>query len=239
MSDTPRCYARSLGGCDSISLEHITTKGIFGDASSVVSYGMGTPDGKRIGINSAGAKILCRAHNAKLSVLDDEIVKLSNATAQHWDSPKTSSVAIDGSLIERWMLKVIVGVAAAGLIDGRRMLASDTAIHQLFALEPLNERFAVYGISVPSIVRDWNRSVSFHAIKRAGHDVDMTLFLVNDLPLLAYTGDGNPQDALRSTEPVLGIDFSDANVIRRPRAMQLQSGEVPGARLTIEFAYTS
>ena len=233
------CYARSLGGCSGISLEHVVTKRIFGNSSSVVSYGMGTPDGKRIGINSAGAKILCGTHNSMLAVLDDEIVTLANATAQHWECPKTASVAINGRVIERWMLKLIVGIAAAGVIDRRPMIASDAAIRQLFGLEPLSERFALYGLSVPSLTREWNRSVSFHALKRPGQEVDMTLFLVNDLPLLAYVGDEDPQGALRSAKSVAGIDVRNAGVIRRPRKMQLRHADSPDAPLTIEFSYGS
>jgi hypothetical protein len=234
-----RCYARSLGGCSGISLEHVVTKRIFGNSSSVVSYGMGTPDGKRIGINSAGAKILCSRHNSMLSVLDDEIVRLANAAAEHWESPKTGSVAINGSLIERWMLKLIVGIAASGVIDRRPMIASDSAIRQLFGMEPLSERFALYGLSLPSLTREWNRSVSFHALKRPGHEVDMTLFLVNDLPLLAYVGDQDPQESLRSAGSVAGIDVCNAGVIRRPRKVQLRHTDATDAPLTIEFSYGS
>jgi hypothetical protein len=198
---------------------------------------MGIPDGKRVGINSAGANILCAKHNSDLNVLDDEIVRLADACAEFYDSPRTSSIAINGVLIERWMLKYIFGSCAAGYINGQKMFPDELAVRQLFGLVPLNERFVLYGLRIPSVPREWNRFVSFTAFSRAGYDVDMGLFLVNALPIFTFVGKGDPQEALRSVKDVRGMDVRNASVIRRPSAMQVRQPDDPGACLTIKFSY--
>jgi hypothetical protein len=192
------------------------------------------PEGKRIGINSAGANILCKEHNSQLAILDDEIVKLANACADFWDDPKTSSVAIDATLIERWLLKVTVGLAAAGFLGDKMHPALSTA-RQLFGLDPLNERFALYGVSNISVTRKWNRSVSYVFLQNTGTGVvEGAIFLVNSLPIFAYIGDGNPEQALRSASEVAGIDVGQAKVSKRPPALYLKT-LANEAKLTISF----
>jgi hypothetical protein len=198
---------------------------------------MGIPDGKRVGINSAGANILCTKHNSELNVLDDEIATLAHACAKFCDSPRTSSIAVNGILIERWMLKYIIGSCAAGYINSQRMLPATPVVRQLFGLDPIDERFVLYGLIVPLVPREWNRSVSFTAFKRPGHEVDMGLFLVNALPMFTFVGEDDPQEALRSVKDIRGMDVRNASVIRRPRAMQVRQADSLDACLTINFSY--
>jgi hypothetical protein len=213
------------------------TRAIFGDSLSVVVRDtLRWPEGKRIGINSAGANILCKAHNSQLGILDDEILKLANACAHFWDRQKPSSVTVSGTLIERWLLKVIVGLAAAGYV-GERMHPALSIARQLFGLDPLNERFALYGLSNVSVTREWNRSVSYHFLQN-NHtgEVEGAIFLVNSLPIFAYVGDGDPEAALRASGEVAGIDARQVKVAKRPNALYLKA-PANDAVLTISFAH--
>jgi hypothetical protein len=146
-----RCYAENLGGCGGgISLEHISTKRIFKDAKMVETFGMGAPDGKRISLNSVGANILCRYHNSLLDSLDNAVGELADACGEFWRSGGMHSISINGTLIERWMLKYIFGASAAGYIGGKKMYPDEHAVRQLFGLDPLMDQFALSGVALPS-----------------------------------------------------------------------------------------
>jgi hypothetical protein len=233
---TRSCYAKSLGGCTDLSLEHVITKSIFGDALTVEAYGQSTPQGKRVGLNRLGARVLCSKHNSDLSILDDEIALLANACATFSASPSESIIQIRGPLIERWCLKVIVGSAAAGWVHGQRFEPSDETVRQLFGHEALPSRFALHGLNGVSRIQEWNRSVSWRWFKnRASDEIDMILLVVNELPLVFYTGDGDIEEAVRSAE-IEDYDLHSAKVIRRPRTMMLRQMK-GGETLTIHISW--
>ena len=201
----------------------------------VETFGMGAPAGKRISLKSVGANILCRNHNSQLNPLDDAIGELADALSEFWRCGGTQLISVDGTLIERWMLKYIFGASSAGYIDGKKMYPDERAVRQLFGLDPIMDRFALYGVALPSVHRIYNTSVSMRALAQFGREVDLCLFAINALPLIAYTGDGDPQEALRSMKVIDEIDVRQAIVKKRPKLMQFDQ---PEGRLTINFSYS-
>ncbi len=198
------------------------------------TFGMGAPDGKPISINSAGAKILCAKHNSDLSDLDVEIAKLTAAIGEYWRLGGDSSHTVNGRLVERWMLKYIVEVSAAGYPSSGVAHAGDAIVRQIFGLEPVFDQFALHGVVIGSVPRVWNTSVSLEISGPIGEESDIALFSINSLPLLSYVGDCDVGAVFRSIGRIQGMDVSEAAVIRRPKTMVLTSHN---ARLNLNFEY--
>ena len=123
------CYASALGDCGGrrLTFEHYFSKGIL-KLLSVREIG-GFPwqsDRNRPSIDTLGAKILCEKHHRLLSPLDQAAVQVFRFFDQYvpdvvsgW---RTNHVVVEmkGELLERWMLKALIGVTASGnvLRDG-------------------------------------------------------------------------------------------------------------------------
>jgi hypothetical protein len=230
-----KCYAQWLGGCKGSSLEHVFTRGIFGN-TMVETIGLPIPEGKRIGIDGAGARILCEVHNSQLNVLDDEIVKLSTAANDFLVTGVDAKVELIGIRIERWFLKFIVGTAEASWLPGGHMAAADQVVRQLFGLEPLDPNFALYGLSGMRRDPTWNKSVSAHFLRQGDREVDIALCVVNEIPLLFCAGVQHAQEALRSAETVAGYDVRQVVAQRHPEGLTMKRATGSG-KLTIEFKW--
>jgi hypothetical protein len=122
------CWAKCLGNCSQkMSREHTISKGLFNDDEIMVQgfpWCLNAP--KRIGLSNFVAKILCKAHNSKLSELDDaakaafavfrESVRLNNVR-QKLKRPTIWNVKrleIDGPRLERWFLKTLINLSFGG-----------------------------------------------------------------------------------------------------------------------------
>src|SRR5215510_10773417 len=120
---TERCWAKSLGDCEGpLSGEHYFTSGLF-EGDKVFVYGLDwcREKPKEIGKKSLVKNILCKSHNERLSILDDEAIrafkifaeerKLNDIRVQmkprYWTLKRWS---INGSLLERWFLKTLIGI---------------------------------------------------------------------------------------------------------------------------------
>lgn len=70
---------------------------------------------QKIGIEALVSNVLCETHNAGLSDLDTAAGKLFRAIDAADKRPATLSAVtpVDGTLVERWFLKVLCGLAAA------------------------------------------------------------------------------------------------------------------------------
>jgi len=124
---TERCWAKSLGDCEGpLSGEHYFTAGLF-ETDKVFIYGLDwcKEKPKEIGKKSLVKNILCKSHNERLSVLDDEAIRAfkifteerklndirTQMKARYWNVNKWS---IKGPLLERWFLKTLIGIACEG-----------------------------------------------------------------------------------------------------------------------------
>ncbi len=117
----PKCYLGLMKGCsDKISGEHYISRSLLNviekhNKTIDVSGLFWLPKGhvKSIGKSSLTANIICTNHNSKLSPLDTEIEKFVSAIFSIdkdliGDASVGRKFFIDGTYIERWVMKTIV-----------------------------------------------------------------------------------------------------------------------------------
>jgi hypothetical protein len=119
----PDCYLSAWKGChEKLSQEHYLSRAVLDKIERVNSTidvaGLSwLPPGqlKSIGKSSLTAGILCANHNSALSGLDSEAAELVGAIYtidQNYlgSHPKSLQFDIDGSHLERWVLKAMIGL---------------------------------------------------------------------------------------------------------------------------------
>ena len=128
-----RCWANPLGGCGSLSREHVVSRSVIASVCGCPLVVSGFPilPAGRIGINSLTANILCREHNSALSVLDSVAATLIAFLRKARD-PGPHQVELDGELLERWLLKTMINVLVAGWADGRRWSPDGRLVEAIF-----------------------------------------------------------------------------------------------------------
>ena len=125
----PKCYLAATKGCsEKISQEHYISEALLHKIerhnSTIDVCGLSWLPKERlksIGKSSLTARMLCTGHNSALSGLDSEIAKLVDAIFSvdedfRSNAPKSHSYKIDGSHVERWILKMLVGLVESGQI---------------------------------------------------------------------------------------------------------------------------
>lgn len=139
----PLCYARGLGDCShQISREHYTTRNILiamGGSAEVSGLRWLKGETRRLPADAIVAKILCDRHNSALSPLDAEAGRLFE-TLREFDAafadtavPTSSSLAVlNGSDIERWLLKCLIGAAHSGGLETSSLRELDRCVAVLF-----------------------------------------------------------------------------------------------------------
>lgn len=115
-----RCYAATLGDCSGqTSREHYVSRSVLEIVGQVVQIS-GFPwqkqnEEKIVGTQVLTAKILCRHHNSLLSRLDTAGKEFTGRLKEAYDSAmkgnrSSSTCLIPGDQLERWLLKVLVGI---------------------------------------------------------------------------------------------------------------------------------
>lgn len=144
----PSCWANSLGGCDKSSGEHVFSNSIFkaGCSCPVLIEGV-----KRVrqGQATRGAEksnILCRHHNSLLSPLDETIGQVARFQAEANEESFQGTLIVEGELLERWLLKTVVNVAAAGWLGQLKWAPSEDVVQAIFGLAPLPPRIGLYSV---------------------------------------------------------------------------------------------
>jgi hypothetical protein len=138
------CWARGLSGCSpDVSAEHFVSKALFPNSVTIQGFKWCKDQPKTVGINSLAANVLCRSHNSALSELDAEALRVWNALKRISDRqaeaaaaeslarriggrrrielaapPQPLHVQADGSVLERWAFKMMIGVVAGGTREG-------------------------------------------------------------------------------------------------------------------------
>lgn len=143
-----QCWAHYLGGCDTLSREHVVSRSIFAsacDCPTLVEGMRRLPNG-HMAESAMTAKILCRKHNSDLSPLDAEAGKfadllLSSARGNHIGRPE-----LDGLLIERWVFKTLINGLAAGWSDRRKWIPSESIVRFIFGEGDLPNGCGLYSI---------------------------------------------------------------------------------------------
>jgi hypothetical protein len=149
------CWANSLGDCCDIqSREHYVTKGLFEGTSLKLK---GLPfcklDEISVGLASAASKILCKTHNERLSILDDEAIRIFECLREIFVRQQTQKALapqvwkvrtwkINGRLLERWFLKTVINLVqvqteAMNWPNGSNRLPTPDVVEACFGLRPI------------------------------------------------------------------------------------------------------
>ncbi|HEY6222201.1 MAG TPA: hypothetical protein VIW26_00320 [Gemmatimonadales bacterium] len=124
-----RCYAAQYHDCDGepSSREHWITRALLErlrrDGAGIEVTGLAWFDGARASHeDEIIARVLCQRHNSMLSELDDAVIALHDAWLGAAEG-KRVDVVIQGEKLERWALKVLLGMITSGAarIDGRKV----------------------------------------------------------------------------------------------------------------------
>ena len=115
------CYLKGHGICGGrISREHYFSETVLQAISSdgkVQIAGLPWQPKETLqnfGISSLVSKVLCETHNSRLSALDSAAGEFFRAVNAADKSPKSlpDITTVDGTVVERWFLKVLCGLAA-------------------------------------------------------------------------------------------------------------------------------
>jgi len=129
----PKCYLGHTKGCSAaISGEHTISESVLDkvetESRTVDVVGLAwLPKGKfsSIGKSSLVSNILCTKHNSDLSPLDGvasafiDAIGTIDAELQK-ESPNSLSFTFDGTLLERWVLKTVIGLRDSYLACQKR-----------------------------------------------------------------------------------------------------------------------
>lgn len=153
--ENPRCYAGELGNCSAqISREHYFSRALLeaaGGRPEAAGFPFQEPGViQGFGLEALTAKILCEAHNSELSSLDAEVTQFfralreSDRDLRDGGSPTESELEVDGSLLERWMLKMMAGLVAAKLVSSTSLRPDAPWLAILFGREDWPEGWGLY-----------------------------------------------------------------------------------------------
>lgn len=143
-----RCWANSLGGCDSMSGEHVFSNAIFsaGCSCPTVVEGVQRIRGGAPTRNAEKANILCRRHNSLLSPLDELVGRIASFQASANEEDFEGTLYVEGELLERWLLKTVVNNAAAGWAGPTKWRPSPEIVAAIYGLSPVPAGAGLYSV---------------------------------------------------------------------------------------------
>jgi hypothetical protein len=154
----PRCYANELLDCSTdISKEHYISKGLLiemGGKPQIAGFSFQPPDTvRRVGVEALTSHILCKRHNTCLSPLDSEAqrclgaLRTFDADLEDGRSPISDEVTINGADLERWMLKALIGMNHATIVESTSVRQNASMIRILFGRERWPSGWGLYVIA--------------------------------------------------------------------------------------------
>lgn len=128
MPTTDGCYAAALEDCDGgpLTREHYISKNVleqFGGRFAIEGASWASAP-RWVSPSSLTGHILCQQHNNLLSDLDSQAGALHRILRAAHDSDDAGDAQFDGEVLERWALKVLLGLLASGTLfgtEGREM----------------------------------------------------------------------------------------------------------------------
>ena len=223
MSNTSRCYASAIGGCDSISREHVVTRSLFGDGP-VLTSGLRVPPDTPIGIDSLVANILCAKHNSELSPLDAEIKVLGDTCLAFLKQAQSLQVTVSGPLIERWLLKLAIGSTASGWIYGVKIVPPREVIETLFGIRAFPPTVGMFGLAGIGRMVQKAEDVSFDFFAGQSAGSMGVVTNVHGLPMFLSVCLDSPEQELRAQGVIRDFDVSTAVLRRHPKELILNAG---------------
>lgn len=176
-----RCYAACLGGCSAKqSKEHFISRAILevinANNAMMVSgvFGSGVRESKPLAPSALTAKVLCTTHNTLLSPVDKGgLVFFKTCLLVHEPlrqaNRQPAPLWIDGRTVERWMLKTLCGMWAAGMVrdaDGRALSRTPPEhwVRQLYGDAPWPRELGLLAAMVPGESSDTRPGVRFEPL---------------------------------------------------------------------------
>ena len=139
--------------------EHFLSDGALKAIGATQIQGLPWALGKMIQARSVTGKILCDRHNSGLSILDQEAKRFMPAIQALFliEGGPRGRHAFDGTLIERWMLKVLCGAAYSGNLVMDKPGAPSPKNHPpplpllevIYGLKPLGSGGGLYVYTYP------------------------------------------------------------------------------------------
>lgn len=227
-----RCWAHSLGNCsDKMTGEHVVGSALF-EATVLEVVGM-APMGsisRTVGKASLKAKILCSRHNSELSLLDGEIASLHAAIRRARAEKTYFRYRLNGLLLERWCLRFLTNLLAAGWIQSGAVNPGPDIVRQVFGLDPIVKPSGIYGITdyEGSMPAD---SVSYAVLQRPGDDRHVLGICISlsGLLLLHSTCRADLQELVRANGNFGQFSLHRATTHHHPSRMQLGDRGIEGA----------
>lgn len=145
---TRKCWAHSLGECDKLSREHVVSQSIFAascDCPTLVDGAHRVPSG-HLSESSLTARVLCRRHNSALSPLDAEAGRLSEVLLASARGQEIGRPELNGSLVERWVLKTLINGLVAGWSDRRKWSPGPPIVRSVFGFESIPTGCGLYSV---------------------------------------------------------------------------------------------
>jgi hypothetical protein len=143
-----QCWARPLGGCSSMSGEHGVGDAMFDakmlEVSGIVPMGAGT---KTVAKKRLVANVLCELHNNGLSDLDNEVATLHRHIRTARERNTSAAVSVNGPRLERWCLKLLTNILAAGWVGSMPRMPGAGIVDQVFGYKPIEQPSGLYGVT--------------------------------------------------------------------------------------------
>lgn len=187
-----------------MSDEHPVSEGIFASGKMEAYGGPWGEQGVELPVRLLAAKTLCRGHNLRLgNDVDLEAVRLA-AAIRHARSGGAETIIVDGSLLERWCLKALLGIVANGWHRrGEHIVQMDQAPLELveiaFGLRSFQEGIGLYVLTYRGDLQCPEERVPYQVLT-CREDGTGIVGLLIALPPLAFAltlVPGNPQSLLR------------------------------------------
>lgn len=237
-----RCWAHSLGGCDSMSGEHVISNAVFsaGCGCSVIVDGVVRIRGGAPTANAEKSNILCRTHNSMLSPLDATIGKLARFQASASDPSFSDRLYLDGDLLERWLLKTIVNFGAAGWLGPEKISPAPEVVAAIFGEAPVPVGVGLYTVDGLDPGHRPSGGVSVLPLFRmfpAGRSLVGAYVAVHGLGLLACLDDSLPLEIESGLVPVVAGRFAPGmpRQLYHPGAVVMERKE--GSSLIVGLAW--
>jgi hypothetical protein len=219
------CWAASLGDCaGKISREHTVSKSLYtSDTVTVQGFPWCKDKPKEIGLESLTAKILCEAHNRRLSDVDKagaaafdafrQATRLMNVRSKTRNRRWTiQRFIIDGPRSERWFLKTLINLCFGqnlriGADSKNRGWPSCDLVEIAFGLRAFNAKAGLYSIVQVGQKIQSDDTVQFAPLIMEQSYVAAALFSFRGFKFLLCLGpDGAP--------PLTGVKFGDVDLGR-------------------------
>lgn len=236
------CWAYCLGDCQGpLSKEHVISAAVFDETMLHVEGIQAFGDEPRVVSRaSLTARMLCREHNSRLSPLDAEAARLSDAikTARADGAPVTHRV--NGVLLERWALKSLVNLLASRWTEKGHIPPGDDIVAKVFGLAPILDPSGLYvldgyqGTAPPDSVL---YCVLVSQRESRPHVLGLLISLSGVVFVLSICK-SKLDEVLRDLSPIGPFVTTNARTAYRPARIQLGDRSKPTPTLMIEFDWS-